>query len=62
MTLEPGMVFTVEPGLYIPEDDDRAPASLRGVGVRLENDVLITNDGAELLTGDLPLDADPARA
>ncbi len=62
VALEPGMVFTVEPGLYIPKDDDRAPASIRGVGVRLENDVLITVDGTELLTGSLPLDADPARA
>lgn len=52
--LEPGMVFTVEPGLYVPADDEDAPAPLRGAGVRIEDDVLITPGGAEVLTGGLP--------
>lgn len=56
--LEAGMVLTVEPGLYVPPDDTAAPASLRGMGVRLEDDVLMHDDGCELLTGALPIDAD----
>lgn len=52
--LEPGMVITVEPGLYIPEDDTSAPAELRGIGVRLEDDLLITDEGHQLLTGEIP--------
>jgi Xaa-Pro aminopeptidase len=53
--LEPGMVLTVEPGLYIPPGTERAPAALRGAGIRLEDDVLITASGAELLTAALPI-------
>ncbi len=51
--LEPGMVFTVEPGLYIPEDDSSAPAELRGIGVRIEDDILVTERGCKNLTSDL---------
>lgn len=47
--LEPGMVFTVEPGLYIPLNSD-APEKFRGIGIRLEDDILITADGYENLT------------
>ncbi len=47
--LEPGMVFTVEPGLYVRDDDENAPESLRGLGVRIEDDVIITDDGHENL-------------
>ena len=54
VTLEPGMVYTVEPGLYIAPDDTSAPAELRGIGVRIEDDVLITLQGAEVLTSALP--------
>ena len=44
-TLEPGMVLTVEPGIYLPDE---------GLGVRIEDDVLVTEDGYEILTADLP--------
>lgn len=55
--LRPGMVLTIEPGLYIPDADD-VPAELRGIGVRIEDDVLVTADGHELLTRDVPVDPD----
>ena len=49
--LEPGNVVTVEPGLYFPVDDEQLPAWARGIGVRIEDDVLIGDDGApEVLT------------
>ena len=52
--LEEGMVFTVEPGLYIPPDDAEAPESLRGIGVRIEDNIAITKSGSENLTADIP--------
>lgn len=52
--LLPGFVFTIEPGLYVAEDDPDAPEELRGVGIRIEDDVLITEEGAEVLTADVP--------
>ncbi|MED5369551.1 MAG: aminopeptidase P N-terminal domain-containing protein [Myxococcota bacterium] len=48
--LEPGMVLTVEPGLYIPADDEQAPRRLRGIGVRIEDDILVTSAGPDNLT------------
>jgi Xaa-Pro aminopeptidase len=57
LPLEPGMVLTVEPGLYIPVEDD-VPAHLRGIGIRLEDDVLVTEDGGEVLTRGVPVDPD----
>lgn len=60
--LEPGMVFTVEPGLYIPADDTAAAPELRGIGVRIEDDVLITSAGTEVLTAALPTGAEEIEA
>ena len=54
----PGMVLTVEPGLYIPPDDKSAPAKYRGIGIRIEDDVLVTMDGNHNLTGKVPKDPD----
>ena len=52
--LEPGMVLTVEPGLYINPDDEDVPESFRGIGVRIEDDVLVTADGYEVMTAATP--------
>ena len=52
--LEPGMAFTVEPGIYIAKEDEKAPESLRGLGVRIEDDVIVTTDGCENLNSDIP--------
>jgi Xaa-Pro aminopeptidase len=53
-TIEPGMVFTIEPGLYFHENDLSVPKEYRGIGVRIEDDVLITKNGVENLTAALP--------
>jgi Xaa-Pro aminopeptidase len=53
-TLEPGMIITVEPGLYFKPDDELVPKPLRGIGVRIEDDILITSEGNENLTSMLP--------
>jgi Xaa-Pro aminopeptidase len=52
--LEPGMVFTIEPGLYFQTDDLTVPAEYRGIGVRIEDNVVVTEDGCELLSADIP--------
>jgi len=52
--LEPGMIITVEPGLYFKPDDELVPMPLRGIGVRIEDDILITSAGNENLTAMLP--------
>ncbi len=52
--LEPGMVFTVEPGLYVPADADDVPAPFRGIGIRIEDDVLVTPAGVEVLSAAVP--------
>jgi Xaa-Pro aminopeptidase len=61
-TLEPGMIITVEPGLYFKPDDELVPMSLRGIGVRIEDDILITSAGNENLTARLPRSSDDVEA
>ncbi len=61
-TLEPGMVFTIEPGLYFKSDDLLVPEEYRGIGVRIEDDVLVTADGNENLSAALPRDPDEVEA
>ena len=56
--LEPGMVFTLEPGLYVAPDDTSVAAKWRGIGIRTEDDVLVTRDGHKVLTGKLARGAD----
>ena len=53
-TLHPGYVLTIEPGLYFQPDDLTVPADLRGIGVRIEDDVLVTEQGCRNLSGALP--------
>ena len=52
--LEEGMIFTIEPGLYFHKDDLMVPKEFRGIGVRIEDDVLVTKTGVQNLTGKLP--------
>ncbi len=52
--LEPGMVLTVEPGLYFSATDARVPEAFRGIGVRIEDDVLVTESDPEVLTASIP--------
>lgn len=52
--IEPRMTFTIEPGLYIPADDKNAPAEYRGIGVRIEDNVLVTPHGNEVMTASAP--------
>jgi Xaa-Pro aminopeptidase len=61
-TLEPGTVLTIEPGLYFQPDDLTVPAEYRGIGVRIEDDVLVTADGAEVLSAALPRHPDEVEA
>jgi len=60
--LEPDMVFTIEPGLYIASDDKSVHEKWRGIGIRTEDDVLITKDGCKILTDKLERDAEAIEA
>ncbi len=60
--LEPGMVFTVEPGIYVRPDDTSVDAKWRGIGIRTEDDVVITGDGHRVLTAALARSADEIEA
>lgn len=60
--LEAGMCFTIEPGLYVPADDQDAPADLRGTGIRIEDDVVVTASGCEVLTSKVPKEIDEMEA
>ncbi|MFD7897308.1 aminopeptidase P family protein [Streptomyces sp. NPDC059743] len=61
-TLEPGMCLTVEPGLYFQADDLTVPEEYRGIGVRIEDDILVTEDGSRNLSAALPRRADEVEA
>ena len=56
--LAEGMCFTVEPGLYVPLDDESAPEEFRGMGVRIEDDILVTEGGCENMTAMVPKEVD----
>jgi Xaa-Pro aminopeptidase len=60
--LRPGMIFTIEPGLYFMPGDLKAPERFRGIGVRIEDDVLVTEDGCENLSAGLPRTVDEIEA
>ena len=60
--LEPGMVMTIEPGLYIPAGSKGVHKKWWGIGIRIEDDVLITKDGNEVLTADIPKTIDEIEA
>jgi Xaa-Pro aminopeptidase len=60
--LVPGMVLTIEPGIYVAPDDDKAPTAFRGIGVRIEDDILVTASGHENLTIATPKEASALEA
>ncbi len=60
--LEPGMTLTVEPGIYIPAGSRGIAKHWWNIGVRIEDDVLVTKDGCEVMTRDLPVDPDTIEA
>lgn len=60
--LEPGMVYTIEPGLYISENDSGAPEAYRGIGVRIEDDVVVTQEGILNLNREIPKKVDEIEA
>lgn len=62
VALRSGMVLTVEPGLYVPADAEDVPERYRGLGIRIEDDVLITPDGREVLTRDVPVSVEEIEA
>jgi Xaa-Pro aminopeptidase len=60
--LEPGMVFTIEPGLYVPPGSKGVAAKWQGIGIRIEDDVAITKTGHEILTDGVPRDPDAVQS
>ncbi len=60
--LEAGMAMTVEPGIYIGADNQDVPKKWRGIGVRIEDDVVVTKTGCEILTGGVPKSVDEIEA
>ena len=60
--LEEGMCFTVEPGFYIPYDDKTAPEEMRGIGIRIEDNIIVTKDGCENMTSRVPKEIDEMEA
>jgi Xaa-Pro aminopeptidase len=60
--LREGMVFTIEPGLYFKQEDLAIPEEYRGIGVRIEDDILMTSEGPVNLSAALPRTADDVEA
>lgn len=60
--LEPGMILTVEPGFYIQADDTLFPEEYRGIGIRIEDDILVTESGCKVLSNALPRHPDEVEA
>ena len=60
--LKPGMVLTVEPGLYFQTDDLTVPKRYRGIGVRIEDDVVVTAKGCRILSDAIPRETDDVEA
>ena len=60
--LEPGMVVTVEPGIYVAPELKKVPARWRGIGIRIEDDVVVTRGDPEVITAAVPRDADEIEA
>ena len=60
--LDPSMVLTVEPGIYVSSDDENAPQDMRGIGIRIEDDVMVTANGYEVLTAAIPKSIDEVEA
>jgi len=61
-TFEPGMIVTVEPGIYIAADMEEVDEKYRGIGIRIEDDVMVTDDGIEALTEKVPKKIDDIEA
>ena len=57
-TFQPGMVMTIEPGLYVADDTEKVPPEYLGIGVRIEDDILVTETGCEVLTDAVPKEID----
>jgi len=60
--LEPGMAMTVEPGIYIAPDNTRVAAKWRGIGIRIEDNVIVTADGCEVISDDVPRNVEEIEA
>ena len=61
-TFQPGMVMTIEPGLYVADDTKNVPSAYLGIGVRIEDDILVTESGCEVLTDGVPKEIDEIEA
>jgi Xaa-Pro aminopeptidase len=60
--LEPGMALTIEPGIYLPAGARGVPKRFHNIGIRIEDDVIVTKKGAEVLTSRAPKDPDQIEA
>ena len=61
-TFQPGMVMTIEPGLYVADDTKNVPPAYLGIGIRIEDDILVTESGCEVLTDGVPKEIDEIEA